>query len=71
MSGKRQTWYFTFGVGQVNAGRFYRVDNATFDEARDRMVANFGREWAFQYDEAQWVENGVSQAEKWNLQEIA
>lgn len=65
-----QTWYFTFGVGQPNAGRFYKVEKATFAEARERMVANFGREWAFQYDGVDWHKHGVSQEERWGLREI-
>jgi hypothetical protein len=68
---RRQRWYFTFGVGQPNAGRYYVVDEATFAEARERMFAVFGREWAFQYDDADWHKGGVSQADKWHLTEIA
>lgn len=67
---KRTTWYFTFGVGHSNAGRYFVVEDATFDEARQRMLDNFGREWAFQYNEDDWVKDGVSQAEKWNLRRI-
>lgn len=71
VSGDRQTWYFTFGVGQSNAGRFYKVDDATYEEARERMLRLFGREWAFQYDDEDWHKHGVSQAEKYGLVEIA
>lgn len=65
-----QTWYFTFGVGGENAGRYFKVENVTGSEARDRIVAVFGRAWAFQYDEADWHKHGVSQAEKYGLTEI-
>lgn len=34
------------------------------------MLATFGREWAFQYNEADWHKHGVSQAEKYGLAEI-
>lgn len=69
----RQTWYFTFGVGidQPNRGRYYVVKDSTYDEARARMFDVFGREWAFQYDESQWFRDGISQAERWGLEEIA
>ena len=70
MSVGRQTWYFTFGSGQPNANRYFVVRGATYEEARQRMVAVFERVWAFQYDEAGWVRNGVSQAEQYGLTEI-
>lgn len=67
-----QTWYFTFGVGDpVNAGRYVVVRDATFADARAQMVEAFGRAWAFQYDEEQWTKGGVTQAEKWGLEELA
>lgn len=67
---KRGTWYFTFGGNQPNANRFYVVRDATFDEARTRMVEVFGREWGFQYDEEGWHRDGISQQERWGLVEI-
>lgn len=65
-----QTWWFTFGVGGRYAGRFYKIEDATGDEARERMFSVFGREWAFQYDAADWFKHGESQEERWNLTEI-
>lgn len=70
VSGGRQTWYFTFGWGQQHANRFFVVKDATYEQARERMFNAFGREWGFQYDEAQWVRDGVSQAEEYGLTEI-
>ena len=67
---KRETWYFTFGSGQPHANQFFVVKNATYDEAREKMVHAFGQRWGFQYDEAGWVQDGVSQAEEYNLTEI-
>jgi hypothetical protein len=64
---ERQTWYFTFGVGQPNAGRYVVVRDATYGDARDVMHAKFGREWGFQYNEDDWHKGGVSQAEKYGL----
>jgi len=69
--GEPQTWYFTFGVGGRYAGRFYVIRNASGAEARDRMFETFGREWGFQYDEADWFKHGVSQEEKYGLEEIS
>ena len=66
----RETWYFTFGSAHRHANHYFVVENATYDEARERMVALFGRDWAFQYDETQWHEHGVSQAEKYGLERL-
>lgn len=68
--GERQTWYFTFGFAHGFANRYFVVRDATFAEARDRMLATFGQQWAFQYDEADWFKHGVSQAEKYGLTEL-
>jgi hypothetical protein len=67
-----QTWYFTFGVGIDNQHRngYYVVENATYMQARKRMIDVFGRDWAFQYAEHEWVRDGVSQAEQYNLHEV-
>lgn len=68
-----QTWYFTFGVGvdQPNRNRYFVVEDATYEEARERMNNVFDRQWAFQYDEADWFKHGISQAEKYGLTRIA
>ena len=55
---ERQTWYFTFGYGHENAkgerlhDRYFVVRDATFDEARDKMMELRGPAWGFQYDDA-------------------
>lgn len=51
-----QTWYFTFGYGQKNAGHFVKF-SGTYSEARDKMFDAFGTEWAFQYSEEEWMES--------------
>jgi len=66
----KQTWYFTFGLGGPRRSNFYKVENATYDEAREQMIAAFGLAWAFQYSEADWNRDGESMAEKWSLTEI-
>ena len=45
-----QEWIFTFGHGHhPNHNYFVRVFG-TFEEAREKMVRNFGRQWAMQYE---------------------
>lgn len=70
MTGERQTWYFTFGSAHPHAGKFLVIDDATYEEAREQMLARFARDWAFQYDEAGWHRNGISQAEKYGLERL-
>jgi len=67
---ERETWYFTFGQAHAFPNGYFVVRDATYAEARERMFATFGREWAFQYNDADWHKHGVSIAEKWNLREI-
>jgi hypothetical protein len=47
-----QDWYFTFGCGQLHAGK-YVVFHGTFASARDQMVENFGLKWCMQYKSAE------------------
>lgn len=69
---QEQTWYFTFGFGQPNEGRYYIIEDSTADEARNRMHVLFDRVWGFQYSEAEWVnEQGVTQADEYGLRRIA
>ncbi|MFI2663686.1 hypothetical protein [Micromonospora carbonacea] len=44
-----QEWLFTFGSGQKHDGRFVRI-TGTYESARARMLALFGRAWCDQYD---------------------
>lgn len=62
-----ERWYFTFGVGQPNAGHFI-VFPGTYEQARERMNNAFNGVWAFQYSEDQWYdEEGLSQEARWGL----
>jgi len=63
-------FYFTFGFGQRYQNCYHIIEAETAEAARDLMVRKFGKEWSMQYNEDEWFENGVSQAEKWNLKEI-
>lgn len=51
---EEQDWYFTFGSGQENSGRYIKI-HGTFESARKEMFLRFGRYWAFQYSEAEWL----------------
>lgn len=52
-------YYFTFGVGVGNLHRncYHVIEAASYEQARDEMFLRFGDEWAFQYDEAEWLIN--------------
>lgn len=49
-----ETWYFTFGFGQENSGHYVKI-RGTFESARKEMFIRFGKAWAFQYSEAEWL----------------
>lgn len=53
-----QHWYFTFGAGHDQAGRYVKL-HGTFADARLRMVELFGTRWSQQYPSAE--EAGVAQ----------
>ena len=61
----RQNWYFTFGCGQPNAGKFH-VIHGTHEGARLEMMYRFGKVWAMQYSEEEFK----GQAEEYNLTEL-
>ncbi len=49
--------YFTFGCGIDNPNRnCYVVIKGKTLEAREEMFKRFGKKWAFQYTESQWVD---------------
>lgn len=60
----RQPWYFTFGMGNRYAG-MYEVIEGTCNEARDEMFRRYGKEWAFQYKDAE-----AAGVERWNLKRL-
>lgn len=67
-----ETFYFTFGSGQVNENCYCIINAVNWDEARKLMFDMYGNKWAFQYIEKDWFdENGISQAEKYGLKLIA
>jgi len=53
---EEQNWIFTFGSGQVNAGRYIKI-HGTFSSARHEMFQKHGDKWSFQYLEQNWNDN--------------
>ena len=43
------THIFTFGIGSPLRNRYAVIRAPTADQAREKMIETFGREWAFQY----------------------
>lgn len=68
---ERKTWYFTFGHGQMHPRTgeslmdHYTTVTGTALEARERMTKIFGRNWSFQYPDADGL-NGAG-VKKFNL----
>lgn len=46
--------YFTFGTYHALAGCHQEITANTPDEAREEMFSLHGRDWAFQYTQAEW-----------------
>jgi hypothetical protein len=61
---KPQDWYFTFGHGHANAGR-YCVIHGTCIDAHKEMFRRYGDQWSMQYKSAE--EAGVR---RWELKEL-
>lgn len=52
----KECWYiFTFGYGQKHAGHYVKIWG-TFETARQKMIDNYGVDWAFQYSEKRWLQ---------------
>lgn len=61
--------YFTFGIGQVNAGCYIIIRADDPDTAREEMIHRFGNKWSFQYSEEEWHEDGkpLNEIYHWKL----
>lgn len=68
MQEERQWWTFTFGCGQVNAGKCVKI-YGTYSEARSLMFMKYGDKWAFQYSQAEWEDNVNSPDRWWPVEE--
>ena len=60
-------WIFTFGDGQKHEGRFVKVKGG-FLEARSKMIAKYGRNWAFQYSETVWNDIKKDRERGWPME---
>lgn len=49
-----KTWYFTFGVGQLNEGKVQPIECQSPVQARDEMIRRYGLKWSMQYSQSQW-----------------
>lgn len=58
--------YFTFGMGSVCRHGYVCIEAPDYASARAVAERQFGRDWAFDYDE----EKFLSQIEKYGLHEI-
>ena len=64
-------FYFTFGLGSKLAKYYVCIIASSEDVAREIMFENFGSGWAFCYGQDRWICNGISQAEKYGLHNLA
>lgn len=65
-----QRFYFTFGFSHRHHNRFVVIDAVDWEAARGEMLARYGREWGFQYDDSMWIKDGVSQEDRFSLTEL-
>ena len=63
-------YYFTFGEGQSNHGKYVVIEATSSDIARKRIFDKFGSKWSFEYTEDEWYENGIPQHETYKYEEI-
>lgn len=44
-----ERYYFTFLMSDEQHSRCYHVEEGSYEEAREKMMAKFGTHWGFQY----------------------
>ena len=49
-----EKYYFTFLMSNTSHCRCYHVEEGSYEEAREKMIAKYGTNWAFQYSEEEW-----------------
>ena len=49
-----EKYYFTFLMSDKPRRKCYHVEEGNFIEARNKMIAKYGTNWAFQYSEEEW-----------------
>jgi hypothetical protein len=65
-----ERYYFTWGCGQQYENGYHVIDAESWHAARALMFERFGLGWCGQYSEAEWIRDGVSQAERYGLHEV-
>lgn len=50
-------YFFTFGMGQTYEGYCQPIIAENEEDARVKMVELYGRKWAFQYTESEYLRN--------------
>lgn len=50
-------YIFTFGLGTDKANKCVLVYGKDAKESREKMLAKYGTEWAFQYSYEEWETN--------------
>lgn len=63
-----KTWYFTFGIGMVLAGRVQPISAPSYELARTTMFEVYGGKWAFQYSEEEWLKIKNKPDKWWSLE---
>jgi hypothetical protein len=65
---ERKMFYFTFGFGQENQGKYQPILASSSYNAREKMFEMYGDKWCFEYSEQEWK---TSNCEYWYPKEVA
>lgn len=60
-------WIFTFCYGGKLGGHCVRVQG-DYGQAREKMVAEYGTEWAFQYSAEEWEAMKIDPHRAWVME---
>lgn len=63
-------FYLTFPMKSQYRNCYVEIEAPNYMQARDKVFELFDTKWAFIYTEKEWVCNGISQAEEFNLTKI-
>lgn len=66
----KKYWIFTFGCGQLHAGKAVKIAGENFFDARQKMINKYGKEWAFQYSEDNWKRREKDAQRHYKMEEI-
>lgn len=65
-----EVYYVTYGLGSQLAYCYSKVEVPVECDAHEYVNTLIGTNYAFIYDEAHWVVDGVSQVDRYNLGEV-